>query len=47
MRSLVEDGCKAASIHGNKSQGQRDRAIKQFRAEITVLVATDVCRARH
>ncbi|MFV0244956.1 MAG: helicase-related protein, partial [Qingshengfaniella sp.] len=32
-----------ASIHGNKSQGQRDRAIKAFRAgEVTVLVATDV-----
>lgn len=43
MKGLVEDGYKAASIHGNKSQGQRDRAIKQFRAgEITVLVATDV-----
>ncbi|NEU35347.1 ATP-dependent helicase, partial [bacterium LRH843] len=38
MKGLVEDGYKAASIHGNKSQGQRDRAIKQFRAgEITVL----------
>ncbi|MBF9026710.1 DEAD/DEAH box helicase [Rhodobacterales bacterium FZCC0188] len=43
MKGLVEDGYKAASIHGNKSQGQRDRAIKQFRVgEITVLVATDV-----
>ena len=43
MKGLVADGYNAASIHGNKSQGQRDRAIKAFRAgEITVLVATDV-----
>jgi ATP-dependent RNA helicase RhlE len=43
MKGLVADGFNAASIHGNKSQGQRDRAIGAFRAgEITVLVATDV-----
>ncbi len=43
MKGLVGDGFNAASIHGNKSQGQRDRAIKAFRdGEITVLVATDV-----
>ncbi len=43
MKGLVADGYNAASIHGNKSQGQRDRAIKAFRAgETTVLVATDV-----
>ncbi|MCI5111219.1 MAG: DEAD/DEAH box helicase [Marivita sp.] len=43
MKGLVADGFNAASIHGNKSQGQRDRAIKAFRdGEITVLVATDV-----
>ncbi|WP_412506602.1 DEAD/DEAH box helicase, partial [Roseovarius sp. SYSU LYC5161] len=43
MKGLVADGFNAASIHGNKSQGQRDRAIKAFRAgETTVLVATDV-----
>lgn len=43
MKGLVEDGFNAASIHGNKSQGQRDRAIKAFRAgDITILVATDV-----
>ncbi|PYG28586.1 ATP-dependent RNA helicase RhlE [Pelagimonas varians] len=43
MKGLVADGFNAASIHGNKSQGQRDRAIKAFRAgEINVLVATDV-----
>ncbi|QFS83534.1 ATP-dependent RNA helicase RhlE [Roseivivax sp. THAF40] len=43
MKGLVADGFNAASIHGNKSQGQRDRAIKAFRdGTITILVATDV-----
>lgn len=43
MKGLVADGFNAASIHGNKTQGQRDRAIKAFRAhEINILVATDV-----
>ena len=43
MKGLVADGYNAASIHGNKSQGQRDRAIKAFRdGTITTLVATDV-----
>lgn len=43
MKGLVADGYNAASIHGNKSQGQRDRAIKAFReGQVTVLVATDV-----
>ena len=36
-------GYAAGSIHGNKSQGQRDRAIAAFKAgQIKVLVATDV-----
>lgn len=43
MKGLVKDGFNAASIHGNKTQGQRDRAIKAFRAgEVSILVATDV-----
>ncbi len=43
MKTLVKAGFDAASIHGNKSQGQRDRAIAAFKSgEITVLVATDV-----
>ncbi|ETX29387.1 DEAD/DEAH box helicase [Roseivivax isoporae] len=43
MKGLVADGFNAASIHGNKSQGQRDRAIRDFRAgTTTILVATDV-----
>ncbi len=40
---LIAEGINASSIHGNKSQGQRERAIKAFRAgEIDVMVATDV-----
>ncbi len=43
MKTLVKAGFEAASIHGNKSQGQRDRAIAGFKSgDITVLVATDV-----
>ncbi len=43
MKKLVSAGFDAASIHGNKNQSQRDRAIRAFRsAEVTVLVATDV-----
>lgn len=43
MRSLVSQGLKADSIHGNKSQGKRERAIEAFKAGKTkVLVATDV-----
>lgn len=42
-KGLVRDGFNAASIHGNKSQNQRDRAIAEFRSgEVTILVATDV-----
>ncbi|WP_231704008.1 DEAD/DEAH box helicase [Cochlodiniinecator piscidefendens] len=43
MKHLVSCGYKADSIHGNKSQGQRERAIKAFREGLVkVLVATDV-----
>ena len=43
MRHLDKLGFAADSIHGNKSQGQRDRAITAFKAgETKVLVATDV-----
>ena len=43
MKSLVAAGFAAGSIHGNKSQGQRDRAIRAFKSgELKVLVATDV-----
>jgi ATP-dependent RNA helicase RhlE len=43
MKQLEKDGFSAGSIHGNKSQGQRDRALKALKTgEIDVLVATDV-----
>ncbi|MEM1074412.1 MAG: DEAD/DEAH box helicase [Pseudomonadota bacterium] len=43
MKQLNTAGFAAASIHGNKSQGQRDRALAAFTAGDTrVLVATDV-----
>lgn len=42
-RTLVEHGFSADSIHGGKSQGQRQRALNRFKAnEISILVATDV-----
>lgn len=41
--TLQERGFKADSIHGGKSQGQRQRALSKFKASQTnVLVATDV-----
>lgn len=43
MKQLDRAGFSATSIHGNKSQGQRDRAITAFKAgSVRVLVATDV-----
>lgn len=40
---LSQSGFTVASIHGNKSQGQRLRALSQFKQnQLQVLVATDV-----
>jgi ATP-dependent RNA helicase RhlE len=42
-KTLEEAGVEAAAIHGNKSQGQRERALAAFRGGRTrVLVATDI-----
>ena len=42
-KALDESGVDAAAIHGNKSQGQRERALGAFREGKTrVLVATDI-----
>ena len=42
-RQLGNRGVKAAAIHGNRSQGQRERALEAFhRGDIDALVATDV-----
>jgi ATP-dependent RNA helicase RhlE len=41
--NLGRDGIQAAAIHGNKSQGARQRALEDFRSGKTrVLVATDI-----
>jgi ATP-dependent RNA helicase RhlE len=43
MKHLDATGYSVASIHGNKSQGQRERALKGFRdGQIKTLIATDV-----
>ena len=43
QRFLNNYGIFAVSLHGNKSQGQRQRALGQFRSgEAEVLVATDI-----
>ncbi|MFW8636155.1 DEAD/DEAH box helicase [Cribrihabitans pelagius] len=43
MKTLDKAGFAAAAIHGNKSQGQRERALSAFKTgDIKVLVATDV-----
>lgn len=43
VRRLEAAGFKANAIHGNKSQNQRDRAIKELKSgETRILVATDV-----
>ncbi len=42
-KMLGASGFSVGSVHGNKSQGQRDRAIRSFRSgSIKFLVATDV-----
>ncbi len=42
-RHLDRAGLSAAAIHGDKSQGQRDRALGAFRkAKVNILVATDI-----
>ncbi|MSP82593.1 MAG: DEAD/DEAH box helicase [Alphaproteobacteria bacterium] len=43
VRDLVRSGIPASAIHGNKSQGQRERVLADFRAgEVRTLVATDI-----
>ena len=42
-RRLVQSGIAAEAIHGNKSQGQRERVLAAFRAgKVRTLVATDI-----
>lgn len=43
VRGLVNAGIAAQAIHGNKSQNQRERVLKDFRAgRVRTLVATDI-----
>src|SRR5688572_6973048 len=42
-KDLNQSGIKSEAIHGNKSQNARQRALSNFKAQITrVLVATDI-----
>jgi len=42
-RQLSDKGVPSAAIHGDRSQSQRDRALRAFRGgEVVALVATDV-----
>lgn len=42
-KELVKDGLTAQSIHGDKSQGAREKALAEFKeGSLRVLVATDV-----
>lgn len=42
-RELIERGFKVGAIHGNKTQGHRQRVLQSFKKdEIQVLLATDV-----
>ncbi len=43
VKELNKNGIKAEAIHGDKSQGARERALKGFKSRnIRVLVATDI-----
>jgi ATP-dependent RNA helicase RhlE len=42
-RGLEQVGIEAAAIHGDKSQGQRERALAEFKkGDVRALVATDI-----
>ncbi len=44
-QELIQRGFKAAALHGNKSQGQRQRALNQFKmGQVKILLATDVAQ---
>ena len=43
VRALAKAGLAAEAIHGNKSQGQRERVLAAFRAgRVRTLIATDI-----
>ena len=42
-KEMCKDGIKTASLHGDKSQGARDKALSEFKnGKVRALVATDV-----
>jgi ATP-dependent RNA helicase RhlE len=42
-KQLIEDGIRAAALHGDKTQGARTRALDYFKSgKVAVLVATDI-----
>src|SRR6202035_4944075 len=42
-RSLIKAGIAAGTLHGNKSQGHRERVLAAFRrGDVKTLVATDI-----
>ncbi len=43
VKSMVQAGIEAVAIHGNKSQAQRERALRDLKTgEVDFLVATDI-----
>ncbi len=43
VAELAKDGIKASAVHGDKSQGARDRGLEEFKSgKVRALVATDV-----
>ena len=43
VKVLEKNGVRAAAIHGGRSQGQRDRALRSFTdGQVSALIATDV-----
>ena len=42
VRSSSKDGFLVASIHGNKSQNQRQKSLIDFKNGVSLLVATDI-----
>ena len=43
VKRLSREGVRAVAMHGDKSQGQRERALASFeRGDVDTLVATDV-----
>ena len=42
-KSLLKNDYKVASIHGDKSQSERQEALKDFKkGKVNILIATDV-----